>query len=69
MQPLFQATSFPLSKVAINAFSELKQSLVQEAFQNIEEDAPFNIETDASDVAVSATFNPKNRPVAFYSRV
>ena len=35
----------------------------------IDENAPFVTETDASNNAVSASFNQKNRPVAFFSRM
>jgi len=34
----------------------------------IDENALFLIETDASNVAVSATLNQSGKPVAFYSR-
>jgi len=33
-----------------------------------EEDVPFTLETDASDVAISATLNQNHWPIAFYSR-
>ena len=36
---------------------------------NIDETAPFTVETDASDVAISATLNQNGRPVAFMSRM
>ena len=34
----------------------------------INEDVPFVVETDASNVALSATLNQNNKPVAFFSR-
>ena len=72
MQPLVQVWTMVwigLSRVAINAFSDLKQSLAQTALQKIKKNVPFTIENNDSDVAVSATLNQKNKPVAFYSRI
>ena len=36
-------------------------------FQNIDEDLPFTVETDASDFAIAATLN-QNKAVAFHAR-
>ena len=36
--------------------------------QSIDESLPFTVECDASEVAVSATLNQNDRPVAFMSR-
>ena len=49
-------------------FLSLKSELVNVSLGVIDEIAPFVVETDASNVAVSATLNQNGRPVAFYSR-
>ena len=59
---------FPLSKEEINDFGQLKKAIAVAALQAIDETLPFTVECDASDVAVSATLNQNQRPVAFMSR-
>lgn len=66
--PLMQAKSFPLEPEALSAFELLKSELGNATLTCIDENIPFVVECDASDVAISATLNQKGRPVAFMSR-
>ena len=53
---------------AVAAFQSLKKQLEVATLSAIDEDMPFIVECDASDVAVLATLNQGGRPVAFMSR-
>jgi len=68
VRPLAEAKNFLLSGDALNSFKFLKSELANVALHSIDELAPFIVECDASDVAVSATLNQRGRPVAFMSR-
>ena len=63
-----EAKSFPLNDSQINDFQNLKKQIAGAALQSIDENMPFVVECDASDVAISATLNQGGRPVAFMSR-
>ena len=63
-----EAKSFPLNDSQINDFQNLKKEIAGAALQSIDENMPFVVECDASDVAISATLNQGGRPVAFMSR-
>ena len=65
---LKSVTKFPLSKIELDDFESLKKCIAAAALQAIDETLPFTVECDASDVAVSATLNQNDRPVAFMSR-
>ena len=65
---LVKVEHFPLSSEQINMFEQLKKEIADSAVCSIDEDAPFTVETDASDNAIAATLNQNSRPVAFFSR-
>ena len=68
IKPITSCKSFPLSSEAEQAFEDLKSIIAKAAVSAIDESVPFEVETDASDVAIAATLNQKGRPVAFSSR-
>ena len=68
IRPLAQATTFLLGKEALAAFSSLKKELESATLHSIDESLPFVVESDASEIALSATLNQGGRPVAFMSR-
>ena len=53
---------------AKKAFKTLKKELGDVTLMAIDEDRKFVVETDASNVAISATLNQKGEPVVFFSR-
>ena len=53
----------------MKAFERLKKLLKEASLSHIDESIPFQVETDASDVAISATLNQNGRPVALMSRM
>ena len=60
--------TFPMGKQAVNDFNELKQAIANATLKAIDDTAPFTVECDASEIAISATLNQGGRPVAFFSR-
>ena len=63
-------SKFPLTVEAVDVFSLLKNEMVNVTLGVIDDELPFILETDASDVAISATLiKKKKRPIAFYSRI
>jgi hypothetical protein len=68
IQPLIKTKSFPLCKESLNAFNLLKGELLKATLQSIDENLPFVVECDASEVAISAILNQGGRPVAYMSR-
>ena len=49
--------TFPLNQDQLNTFQSLKQEFAGAAMQEIDENIPFIVETDALDFAISATLN------------
>ena len=68
IKPLVSAKQFPLTDEAVKAFKDLRKTLTEITQGVIDESKPFTIETDASETAISASLNQKNKPVAFFSR-
>lgn len=60
--------SLPLPPPAVEAFESLKKTIEHAAVTTIDETIPFEVETDASEVALTATLNQNGRPVSFFSR-
>ena len=54
---LNSVVTFPLNQGQVNKFQSLIQELAGAAMQIIDENTSFTIETDASDLAISATLN------------
>ena len=66
IRPLIDTEIFPLSNCAKRAFETLKKALRDVTLMSIDEDRNFVLETDASNVAISATLNQNGKPVAFF---
>ena len=68
IRPLSATTAFPVTKEAEAAFHTLKKDIENSVVKAIDETLPFELETDASDVAIAAVLSQVGRPVAFFSR-
>ena len=68
IRPLAETVSFPLANGALTAFNTLKNELGDVVLSPIDEDAPYVVECDASEVTISASLNLNGRPVAFMSK-
>ena len=66
--PLIRAKSFPLDEHVERAFNELKSLVASAVVLSIDENLPFEVECDASDIALAGVLNQQGRPVAFFSR-
>lgn len=68
ISPLLNVKHFPMNQDATETFQALKDEISQACLAAIDDDAPFTIETDASDCALAAVLSQCGRPVAFFSR-
>ena len=68
IRPLIQNTEFPPSSSVIESFEALKKELENSILVTVDPLKTLTVETDASDVAISATLNQDGRPVAFFAR-
>ena len=68
IKPLVSAKQFLLVDEAVKAFEDLRKTLTEITLDVIDKSKPFAIETDASETAISASLNQKNKPVTFFSR-
>ena len=68
IKPIPSCKSLPLPPPAVEAFESLKKTIEHAAVTTIDETIPFEVETDASEVALAATLNQNGRPVSFFSR-
>ncbi|KRX34354.1 Retrovirus-related Pol polyprotein from transposon 17.6, partial [Trichinella murrelli] len=68
IRPLIDTKIFPVSSEAKAAFEQIKTDIENSAVRAVDENLPFELATDASDVAIAAVLNQLGRPVAFFSR-
>ena len=66
--PLTGIETFPLTNKAVPAFETLRSNLSSACLHCINDEEPFAVEYDASDLAIGAILNQNGRPVAFMSR-
>ena len=57
IKPITSCNTFPLSLEAVDTFESLKKIVEQAFVTAIDESIPFEVETDASEVALAATLN------------
>ena len=68
IRPLTSIAEFPLTNEAVKAFTGIKHDIAAASLSCPNDSDMIIIETDASDVALSASLNQNGRPVAFFSR-
>ena len=66
--PLVKNTDYPVSEECQRYFELLKSDIENSVVTAVDEEQPFELETDASDIAIAAVLNQNGRPVAFFSR-
>ena len=57
MKSITSCKSFPLSQETVKAFESLKKIIEEAVITAIDKSAPFEVETDASDVALAAIYS------------
>ena len=67
MKPINSIESFPLSTEPVATSESLNTSNEESGLTAIDENLPFEVETDDSEVALEATLNLTGRPVTFFS--
>ena len=68
IQPLIKVSKFPLTVEAVQAFNDVKKSIVNASVGCPNDTDLLVLESDASDVALSASLNQNGKPIAFFSR-
>ena len=68
VKPIIQESEFPLSPAAASAFEGLKQDIASASLSCPNSSDELVVETDASDIALSAVLHQNKRPIAFFSR-
>lgn len=68
IQPLVNSKSFPFDSTAIQCLESLKEEICKSSVASFDENAPLQVETDASGTSLAATLSQHNRPVAIFSR-
>ena len=66
--PLVKIKTFPLDSSCIEAFITLRKGVESLVVCSISENEPFELETDASDIAIAGLPNQNDRTFAFFSR-
>ena len=67
IKPITSCKSLPLFSEGEQAFEDLKSIIDKAAVYAIDDSVLFEVETDASDEAITATLKQKGGPVAFFS--
>lgn len=63
MRPIAGCKSFPLTQQATGTFESLKKTIEDTVVTAVDESVLFEVETDASEVALAAKLNQKTRSV------
>ena len=65
IKPLASFKTFPLPSTAVEAFESLAKTIEDAIVTAIDETIPFEVETDASEVALAATLNQNGNLLLF----